>query len=594
VRHSHSPHSIATEALELNELAAKPLLQAAPPPRSENYPQITERRRRAHSPADLPPRPQAVNHIIEERPAAPSPPVAKARLRNLAAFDSEDDSDSALIRPRRQFRGGEDFPRDSPRGPLLGYPPQPTHHRSVFASRVPVEPSYSDPPPQPPGYHPRNYAPAAPPYYQNHSYGMSQPGYPPPNPYGASSHSSSSPYTEPWNYPGYPRGSPPQRHDTLVTRDYPMGLGPLGTGPAIEDGSGDVFSRIAQTIPDLHVLLARYKETHTQLSVREELLRRAGIEQEEKLRAKDDEIAELNEKTRDLESKYATETDRLRSQVGGLEEQTERLKRQAEESRSASNAAMQSWEAKFKELEDAHATLQKNTADEQARAWKEFDEWKSTTTTRNDAEKIALAIQFDKRLKEANLVSEKQRQEAAAAYVKEKEELRSEHQRQQREREASFDRVRSELDAKLWSCQKDHEDALRRERESREVWLAERETLVRSSHEDRESLRKSWDEQRDLLEAQYKKNKDESERGWVELHADATRKASEEKTKADQLAREREELQMNYTALRAESEKEKAIIKSVAANLESEKSRLEKMMECYGDIAEIKSKGDTY
>jgi len=29
-------------------------------------------------------------------------------------------------------------------------------------------------------------------------------------------------------------------------------------------------------------------------------------------------------------------------------------------------------------------------------------------------------------------------------------------------------------------------------------------------------------------------------------------------------------------------------------NIESEKSRLEKLMECYGDIAEIKSKGDTY
>jgi serine/arginine repetitive matrix protein 2 len=51
---------------------------------------------------------------------------------------------------------------------------------------------------------------------------------------------------------------------------------------------------------------------------------------------------------------------------------------------------------------------------------------------------------------------------------------------------------------------------------------------------------------------------------------------------------------MKYNQLKAESQKEKEIIKSVASNLESEKSRLEKMMECYGDIAEIKSKGDTY
>jgi predicted nuclease with TOPRIM domain len=93
---------------------------------------------------------------------------------------------------------------------------------------------------------------------------------------------------------------------------------------------------------------------------------------------------------------------------------------------------------------------------------------------------------------------------------------------------------------------------------------------------------------------QYKKSRDESDKAWIELHADASRKAEEEKAKVNELIKEKEELQKRYNALKAESEQEKAIIKSVASNLESEKSRLEKLMECYGDIAEIKSKGDTY
>jgi serine/arginine repetitive matrix protein 2 len=96
------------------------------------------------------------------------------------------------------------------------------------------------------------------------------------------------------------------------------------------------------------------------------------------------------------------------------------------------------------------------------------------------------------------------------------------------------------------------------------------------------------------LEAHYKKSKDESDRAWIDLHADASQKANDEKARVDELIKEKEELQKKYNALKAESEKEKAIIKSVASNLESEKSRLEKLMECYGDIAEIKSKGDTY
>lgn len=576
--------------------------------RSQDVEHVTDSRHATSSPALPAPRPQAVSQIIaDSRPPAPSPPVGRARPRHVPAFDTDDESDSsAMVRPRRQYRGGEEFPRDGSSGSAQGYPPQPTHHRSVFASRVPAETAYSNPPPpQPPGYHPgvSGYYPStAPPHYQNHNYRVSQQGYPPTNAYGPSNHSSSSPYTEPWNYPpGYRHDSPPHhRHDTLVSRDYPLGLAPLDTRPALGDDPGDVFSRIAQAIPDLHVLLARYKETHGQLSVREELLRRSSIEQEQRLRLKDDEIAELKERTRTLEQKYSTEAGRLRFQIGNLEEQakelqeqrteTDKFKREASESKIALEVAMRSWDAKYKELEEAHAILARSSAEDKAT----FEEWKSTYTTRNDAEKIALAIQFDKRLKEADVLAESQRQEAIASFLREKDELRSDYDREQLERQASFEQERIELESRLEAAQRDRDEALQHERESREIWQAEREALLKSHQDDREGSRKSWDEQRDLLEAQYKKSRDESDKAWIELHADASQKVNEEKARVDELVKEKEELQRRYNALKAESEQEKAIIKSVASNLESEKSRLEKLMECYGDIAEIKSKGDTY
>jgi serine/arginine repetitive matrix protein 2 len=587
VGRGNSPHSMTMEAPKTRvSQAPSPTMSAHG---SRDVESATHSRHTTSSPALPAPRPQAVSQIIDDsRPPAPSPPVGRVRPRHIPAFDSDDESDSAMVRPRRQFRGGEEFSRDGSSGSAQGYPPQPTHHRSVFASRVPAEPSYSNPPPpQPPGYHPGYYPSTAPPHYQNHNYRVSQPGYPHPNTYGPPSHSSSSPYTEPWNYPpGYRHDSPPQRHDTLVTRDYSLGL---DTRPALGDDPGDVFSRISQAIPDLHVLLARYKETHGQLSVREELLRRSSVEQEERLRVKDDEIAELKERARTLEHKYSTEASRLRFQIGNLEEEarelqeqrieTAKFKKEAQDTKSALEAAMKSWEAKYKELEEAHAALARTSAEEKA----DFDEWKSSYTTRNDAEKIALAIQFDKRLKEADVLAESQRQDAIAIHVQEKDEL-----------QASFDKTRNELETKLGSAQQDREEALRHERESREIWLAEREALIKSHQDDRESIRRGWDEQRGLLEAHYKKSKDESDRAWIDLHADASQKANEEKARVDELIKEKEELQKKYNALKAESEKEKAIIKSVASNLESEKSRLEKLMECYGDIAEIKSKGDTY
>ncbi|KAG9381797.1 hypothetical protein A1F94_007451 [Pyrenophora tritici-repentis] len=168
------------------------------------------------------PKPYAVSQLIEDnRPPAPSPPMSRVRPRHVPTFDSDDDSDSVLVQSRiasrRPFSGEAHEVSRAHMGPH-----QP---RSGFASRVPVEPAYPAPPPN---YHPSYYAPPSqPPHYPNHGYGMSQQGYPAPNPnpYGPSSHSSSSPYQEPWSQypPGYPPyGSPPRRQDSSGSRDYPF------------------------------------------------------------------------------------------------------------------------------------------------------------------------------------------------------------------------------------------------------------------------------------------------------------------------------------------------------------------------------------
>ena len=537
------PHSVVTAMTKSRALEA-PQLREAPAPS------------------------KAARQAIDDRPPAPSPPVERARTRNVPTFDDDDDSDSALVHRRRQDRGGEALvsSRDSSGS---RYPPHaaPAHQprASGFASRVPVE-HYPNPPP-PPGYHPRyGYPPGppgAPPYYPSqHSYGMSQPGYSNPNLYGPSSHNSSSPYQETWNQypPGYPpNGSSHQHHDTSGSRDYGMGMPAIENGSPFDGETADIFSRISQAIPDLHASLARQKEVHGQLS--------------QKLRAKDDEIYDLKERIISIENKHSAEA---KEQVKELREQiaeTHRHKREAEDTKLAWEASTKSWETKLKELEAMYAA-------EKAQTRKEFDEWKAAATTRHDAEKIALAIQYDKKLKEADLLAETRRQEEVDALAAEKEELRVEYERQYHERETSFDNERNELEIKLSAAQRDHEEA-------RESWLAEREMLIRSHQEHSDSLQRGWSEERDALDAQYQRAKEESDKAWAELHSDANRRA-------DELARERDDLLRKYEELKAESQKEKEIIKSVASNLESEKARLEKMMECYGDIAEIKSKGDTY
>ena len=570
---------------------------------------------------------EAANQVIEDdRPPAPTPPLTRARPRRAPVYDDDDDDDSAIIQPRLR---GDTLSRDSSRG---SYPP--AHSRPLFASRVPQPEHYSNPPPPdhysnppppaPPQYHhPRHhYPPAAPPYYHESSHppshapthSMSQAGgYPEYSPYGPHSHGSSPHgYQDSWNHIppnyGYNSHSPPQRHDPMRSRGYPGGLPAIENGSAIDDGLSDTFfsriSHLATAIPDLHVLLAKYKETNSQLAVREDLLRRATAEHQEKLCSKDDEIQTMRDRITSIERKHSNEASRLRFEVGNMEEQVKDLKdrlAEAEKFRVEAgqlkvvlDATISSWETKYKELEDTHTAIGKASSEEIAKTRVEFEEWKTTTTSRNDAEKIALAIQFDKKLKEADDMAGKLRQEASTAHIKEKDDLRSEHQRQQREREESFDRLRAELEQKLGASQLDCEQALKRERETMEVWAKERATLVQAHREDVESLRKSWEEQRSLLEGQHKKIQDESDRAWVELNSEANKKAEDSKVLVEHMLKDKEELLRHYNELKLEHEKEKQIIKSVATNLESEKSRLEKLMESYGDIAEIKSKGDTY
>ena len=250
------------------------------------------------------------------------------------------------------------------------------------------------------------------------------------------------------------------------------------------------------------MLLAKYKETHGQLGVREELLRRADLEQQERLHIKDQEIQSLRDRLSLSETKHQTETSKLRLEIGNMEEQVRELrdqlaeaakfKQEADQLRVTLDTATKYWESRHKDLEEANSNLQRSSAEEAARSRKEFDEWRTTTTTKHDAEKIALAIQFDKKLKEADVLAENLRQEAVAAHLKEKDELRSEHQRQQREREANFDTLRKDLETKLGSAQLDCEQALKREREGMEVWAKEIGTLVQAHREDIESVRKSW------------------------------------------------------------------------------------------------------
>jgi hypothetical protein len=359
------------------------------------------------------------------------------------------------------------------------------------------------------------------------------------------------------------------------------------------------------------------------------------------------------------------------------------------------------------DLENAKAALEADRAaldtlkveiEEKMKA--DFETWKVEAHDPCKAENIALAVQFDKTLKEQEVAGEARLAEAEESFAKQKNGILTEFETQKREIESEFEKVRKDIESQLIAIQKDLEDALQKERESREAWHTEREKLIEAHDLDIQTRQKQWDEQSEALVSQHQKDKDSSDKAWIDLHADATKKTDEERSKAEQLSKEKEELQKSldeekeqavkemeafhqrmdeeketfskdmdnlHQLLQAEraqftdekvehqntisvlegrlkeigdiqavldaertefanykAEREKLIeelqlriqaaeviqkqladektaheqdldvIRSVATNLETEKSRLEKLTEAYGGISDIKSKGDTF
>ena len=88
--------------------------------------------------------------------------------------------------------------------------------------------------------------------------------------------------------------------------------------------------------------------------------------------------------------------------------------------RLALDTSKASWKAQCKDLEDANALLEKTALEEKANAQKDFDNWRLTANTRHNAEKISLAMQFDKKLKKADALASNWRSTANTRHDAEK------------------------------------------------------------------------------------------------------------------------------------------------------------------------------
>ena len=362
---------------------------------------------------------------------------------------------------------------------------------------------------------------------------------------------------------------------------------PVSGTHAAEDDAVDLLHRIQNAIPDLHLLLDRYRETSGQIGVRETIIRETEAQKAAALKQKESHIERLGRELDAISSKHSAESDKLRHEIGYMEEKQKEL----QHSLSVETNLKSQLEADNKSLK-----LQKEQAD------KRLEEEKTAMDRDLTARKQDLALEYIAKQKalEAELYHQKselgaefqaQLDAAKDSWAHESSLLQTGFTNEKREIEESHHRTKRDWEAVFQSQQDAFENAQRKQLEDRESWEKEREALSRSWEEERATLRKALEEQRVALTAQHQSEKDEMQRKWHSSREQNSKHTDEVKVK---MHNEIERLKEGWDADRTKFAKVTAELRSTASKLNDENVKLQKLAEAFGDVTDLKSREDPF
>lgn len=319
------------------------------------------------------------------------------------------------------------------------------------------------------------------------------------------------------------------------------------------------------------MLLSRSKETHGELSLRDQLLRKAEAQSAETVKQKEEHVNQLTQRLQEMEKNQASESNKYRLHIGNLEDKQVELEEKltnAELGKKATEELKLDLEEQKAILLRERMTLAKVATEEKECIIKEFENWKIESRGLLDAEK----------------------QKSAEAMVSKK------------EVEERFERMRQDFETKLNKTQGTLESSIKAERENREQWSAEREALTKSWEEERANFTEKLDEQRQAL---VKRHEDDvairMSKNKEEIHDLLMSFAKIQEGLNKDYTIEIDNLKQELTKQKEAWDKERVDLRSMvagvnvaASSLQAEKGRLQKLIESFGEVTDIKSKGDAY
>ena len=388
------------------------------------------------------------------------------------------------------------------------------------------------------------------------------------------------------------RGSGSPHPRASVPGEFPMpqaqGAPPLDSpGPArsaVEDDPADLLQRIQGAIPDLQSLLHHYKETSGQLSDKETKLQATEAQKSETIRNRETQINQLSKELDEAKNKHHAECSKLRLELGNVEEKHKELQENLvleQKSKEDVQASLQKstthvvemqrkWENEKATLELEFAAKEKSMLDEYTAKQKVLEENRSHQT--RDTEAILQA-----RLDEKDKLHIQEISTFQAGEVRRKRSLMARHES---ELQGLHDTIAQNKKAR--------EESRIRHADS---WSKEREVLELQWSQERISLGQDFEEERRKLVEQHRiernRMQDEHETSLARRKKESEYEKAELQTKIKRLEA-RWEVETTRSARLSEQ------LKESLASLNEENSRLKKIADAFGEVTDLRSRGDPF
>lgn len=423
-------------------------------------------------------------------------------------------------------------------------------------------------------------APHSIPYYA--SYGSPQETQPP---FQAMHNSSTRGRSSRRSFSGEPFSKDPKSLARPLERLAQPG-GSAASNPTSEDDAVDLLHRIKSAIPDIHILLDRYRETSGQLEARETLIRETEAQKVAALKKKEAHIEKLILESEALSRKHSAESSKLRLEIGNMEEKHKELqdhlltvKKSKDELKTKNRALQEEQQQAERILKELKATMDRDSA-----VWKEVSRGYAVQQKSLEAD-----LQRVKQEREARLQA--QETKLKESWAQERAGLQAEWLRQKRDLEDSHARLRRDWEMALESRQKALEDSHRNHLQDKTTWDKEREALTHDWDQERSILGKGSEEQRKILGGLYQKEKEEMQRKWQSSQARANKQAEEGQAK---LQKEVDRVKAGWDADKSKFTQATAELRNAAVKLNDDNANLQKLAEAFGDVTDLKSREDPF